>query len=81
MKTQSWEIIRNIVSVQVMEIDDLIDAIQSDCIRVTDHAVDAADDDDLLLDDVFSSVFQGEIIERYPEERPYPRYLIYSDPR
>jgi Domain of unknown function (DUF4258) len=61
-----------------MKIDDLIDAIQTDRLRITDHAVEAADDDALSLDDVFSSVFRGEIIERYPTERPYPRYLVYG---
>jgi hypothetical protein len=61
-----------------MEIDDLIDSIQTDCIRVTEHAVEAADDDELSLDEVFSSVFRGEIVERYLEECPYPRYLVYG---
>jgi Domain of unknown function (DUF4258) len=61
-----------------MEIDDLIDAIQTDRIRITDHAVDAADDDALPLDAVFSSVFRGEILESYPEERPCPRYLVHG---
>jgi Domain of unknown function (DUF4258) len=61
-----------------MDIEDLINAIQTDRLRITNHAVDAAEDDALLLDDVFSSVFRGEIIERYPEERPYPRYLIHG---
>ncbi|MBD2092722.1 DUF4258 domain-containing protein [Microcoleus sp. FACHB-1515] len=60
-----------------MDIDDIIQAIETDQIRITDHAVDAAEDDELTLDEIFFSVFRGEIIESYPEECP-PRCLVFG---
>lgn len=32
----------------------------------------------LFLDDIFFSVNNGEIIEEYPNDKPYPSYLIYG---
>jgi Domain of unknown function (DUF4258) len=61
-----------------MHIDDIIQAIQDNQVRITDHADEEAEDDRLSLDDIYYSVFQGEMIESYPEERPYPRCLIYG---
>ena len=67
-----------LVPVPGMQIDDLIEAIQLDQIRITDHATDEAEDDELRLDEILQSVFCGEIIEHYPREKPYPRCLVYG---
>ena len=32
----------------------------------------------LVLDDIFFSVNNGEIIEDYPNDKPYPSCLIYG---
>jgi hypothetical protein len=47
-------------------------------VRITDHADEEATNDALSLDDNYSSVFQGEILEDYPSDRPYPSCLIYG---
>ena len=39
---------------------------------ITDHAHEEAQADDLSFDEVYFSVVHGEIIEEYPEDRPYP---------
>lgn len=62
-----------------MIIDNIIDAIQSDRIRITNHADEEAQADHLSFDEIFVSVLQGEIIEYYPDDWPYPSCLIYGD--
>jgi len=46
---------------------------------LTDHAYEEAQADNLSFNEIFFSVFQGEIIEEYPKDRPYPSCLIYGD--
>jgi hypothetical protein len=62
-----------------MKIDEIIEAVRRNRIRITDHADEEAHADRLSFDEVFFSIFQGEIIEEYPEDRPYPSCLIYGD--
>lgn len=62
----------------ILRIDDLAEAIGRDLVRVTDHADEEAHADDLTLDEVFSSVLQGEVIENYPEDRPFPSCLVFG---
>lgn len=59
-----------------MHIEEIVQAIQADRIRITDHAVEEAEDDRLTLDEILASVFRGEIIEKYPKRKPYPGCLI-----
>ena len=62
-----------------MNIQDIIDAIRDNRIRITDHADEEAQADRLSFDEIFFSVLQGEIIEDYPTDKPYPSCLIYGD--
>jgi hypothetical protein len=62
-----------------LEIKDIIEAIRRNRIRITDHADEEAQADRLSFDEVFFSVFRGEIIEDYPDDAPYPSCLIYGD--
>ena len=62
-----------------MEIKDIISAIQEHHIRITDHADEETQADDLTFDEIFFSVLQGEVIEDYPTDKPYPSCLIYGD--
>ena len=62
-----------------MRIEDIVDAIRRNQIRITDHADEEAQADRLSFDEIFFSVFQGEIIEDYPDDTPYPSCLIYGD--
>lgn len=59
-----------------MHIQDIIEAIESNCIRVTDHADEEASADRITLDAILFSVLHGEIIEDYPTDQPYPSCLI-----
>ena len=59
-----------------MKIEDLVEAIRGDRVRITDHADEEARADALVLDEVFSSIHDGEVIEDYPEDRPFPSCLV-----
>ena len=61
-----------------MNIEDIIGAIRQSRIRITNHADEEAEADHLSFDEIFLSVFQGEIIEEYPDDMPYPSCLIYG---
>ena len=61
-----------------MDIYDLIEAIQEEQVRITDHADEEAVEDDLTFDEIYFSILFGEIIEQYPNNNPYPRYLVYG---
>lgn len=61
-----------------MHIDDIIEAILANRIRITDHADEEAHADNLTFEEIFFSVIQGEIIEDYPNDRPYPSCLIFG---
>jgi hypothetical protein len=62
----------------MMKIANIIDAIQAKRIRITDHADEEAESDQLTFDEVYFSVISGEIIEDYPDDKPYPSCLIYG---
>ena len=57
-------------------IDDIIQAIHGNRIRVTDHADEEAENDNLKFDEVRFSALNGEIIENYPKDKPYPSCLV-----
>lgn len=52
-----------------INITDIIEAINQNRIRITDHADEEAQADQLRYD---------EIIENYPKDKPYPSCLIYG---
>jgi hypothetical protein len=62
-----------------LKLEDFIQAIRKGKIRITDHAYEEAHNDDLTFDEIFTSVIQGEIIKDYPEDKPYPRCLIFGE--
>lgn len=62
-----------------MIIDDIVTAIRHDRLRITDHADEEAQANELTFDEIFFSVLQGEIIETYQHDKPYPSCLIYGD--
>jgi len=61
-----------------MEALDIVDAIRSGWVRITDHADEEAQNDRLSYEEIFFSVFRGEIIENYPDDKPYPSCLVYG---
>jgi hypothetical protein len=62
-----------------LDIQDIIEAILHDRIRITDHADEEAQADRLSYEEIFFSVLRGEVIEEYPTDRPYPSCLIYGE--
>ena len=62
-----------------VDIGQITDAIRGGRVRITDHADEEAQADRLSLEGVLSSVLQGEIIEEYPADRPYPSCLVYGN--
>jgi len=63
----------------IMEIIDIIEAINAHRIRITDHADEEAESDQLTFDEIYFTVANGEVIEDYPDDRPYPSCLIYGN--
>ena len=61
-----------------MDIQDVVFAVREKRIRITDHADEEAQADSISFDEIFFSVLQGEIIEDYPTDKPYPSCLIHG---
>ncbi|MBW8050284.1 MAG: DUF4258 domain-containing protein [Cytophagales bacterium] len=61
-----------------MKIVEIIDAIQANQLNITFHAKQEARNDLLVLDDILFSVSNGEVIEDYQTDMPYPSCLIYG---
>jgi hypothetical protein len=59
-----------------MDVTDIINAIQANRVNITQHARKEAQEDNLLLDEIFDSTQNGEVIEDYPTDTPYPSCLI-----
>jgi hypothetical protein len=59
-----------------MDIAEIQSSIIAHRVRITDHADEEAANDRLFVEDVFFSVMNGEIIEDYPDDKPYPSCLI-----
>ncbi|MEE2717829.1 MAG: DUF4258 domain-containing protein [SAR324 cluster bacterium] len=59
-----------------MEIESIVQAIRETQVRITNHADEEAVDDNLTYEEIYTSVIQGEIIEDYPTDKPYPSCLI-----
>ena len=62
-----------------MNLDDIVEAIRRGRVRITDHADEETQADELSFDEVLYSVVQGEIIEDYPTDRPYPSCLVFGE--
>ena len=61
-----------------MNINTIINSVQSNRVNITHHARVEAKNDSLRLDDIFFATCNGEIIEDYPTDEPYPSCLIYG---
>jgi hypothetical protein len=61
-----------------MRIDDITDAIDRNNVRISDHADEEAEADELTFDEIYFSVQHGEIIEDYADDSPYPSCLIFG---
>ena len=61
-----------------MNITSIAEAIRADRVRITHHADEEAQADQLTFDEIYFSALHGEIIEDYPTDKPYPSCLIYG---
>lgn len=59
-----------------MDLKDLVTSISKSQVRITDHADEEAVEDKLTYEEIYYSVMHGEIIENYPDDRPYPSCLV-----
>lgn len=56
----------------------IINSIKNAHVRISDHADEEMQNDFFTLDDIFSFVINGEIIENYPGDKPFPSCLIFG---
>ena len=61
-----------------LNLDNINQSILHNRVRITDHADEEAHADDLSSDEIYTSVINGEIIEDYPDDKPYPSCLIFG---
>ncbi|NOY76263.1 MAG: DUF4258 domain-containing protein [Calditrichaeota bacterium] len=61
-----------------MNLNAIIQAIKNHNIRISDHAVEEAENDGFQFSEIFYSVLHGEIIEDYPNDKPFPSCLIFG---
>ena len=61
-----------------MKIEDLIDAIKNNRLRITDHADEEAHSDNLSVEEIIATVVNGEVVEDYLSDKPFPSCLIYG---
>ncbi len=57
-------------------INEIVKAINSKKVRISDHAYEEAQSDNLTFEEIYYSVMHDEIIEEYPDDKPYPSCLI-----
>ena len=61
-----------------MDIENIRSAIRFGRIRISDHADEESAADRIILDDILYSVGNGELIEDYPTDSPYPSCLVFG---
>jgi len=61
-----------------MDIRHIWEAIREGRVRITDHADEESQNDNLSFDEVYFSTLHGEIIKTYPEDKPYPSCLVFG---
>lgn len=65
----------------MIELESIVKSIKSNRVRITDHVDEEAMNDGLSCNEIIDSIPTGEIIEQYPEDKPYPSCLILSKNR
>jgi hypothetical protein len=60
----------------MLNIEDIIKSVHDRKLRITDHADEEANNDGISIIEVLDTISAGEIIEQYPDDKPYPSCLI-----
>lgn len=68
-----------IESARSVQLDDVIEAVLNNRVRITDRADEEAQADSLGFSEIYFSVLHGEIIEDYPNGKSFPSCLIYGE--
>ncbi|MGH9793932.1 MAG: DUF4258 domain-containing protein [Candidatus Acidiferrales bacterium] len=63
----------------MIEIGQIVGAIEANCVRITDHADEEAVSDRISIPQLLERFNDSEIIEQYPDDKPYPSCLIWSE--
>ncbi|MBE5807680.1 MAG: DUF4258 domain-containing protein [Clostridiales bacterium] len=63
----------------MIKIDDLRKHYQDDAVFITEHAAERARQRGILSRDIRSAVENGEIIEQYPDDYPFPSCLVLGE--
>jgi len=61
-----------------VDIEKIRKAIKEGRINITEHADEELENDEILNQDLYVSVFNGKVIEDYPKDFPFPSCLIYG---
>ena len=61
-----------------MDIQKIQSLFQERSVKWSTHCLERMQERDILRADVLSCVFQGEIIEDYPNDYPFPSCLIFG---
>jgi len=59
-----------------IDIHNIIEAMPTNRLRISDHADEEAAVDQLSFDEIFFAVLHGEIIEDYPTDTSHPSCLV-----
>ncbi len=59
----------------MIKIESIIESIKEGRIRITDHADEEATNEGISFKEILASISTGEIIEQYPDDKPYPSCL------
>jgi len=62
----------------MIEIEAIIESIKAKRFRITDHADEEANNDRISSREALETISAGEILEQYPDDKPYPSCLIFS---
>jgi hypothetical protein len=61
-----------------IDFQDIIEPIRANRVRISDHADEEAEADQMSFDEIFFLVLCRESIEDSPTDNPYPSCLIYD---
>jgi len=61
-----------------MDIEQVRNAIKTGRINITEHADEELANDNISNESLYHSVMDGEIIENYPDDFPFPSYLVFG---
>jgi len=62
----------------LIELQTIVTCVRAGQYRITEHADEETYNDGLSHDEIIHALFSGEIIEQYPDDKPYPSCLVFG---